>query len=183
MSSAVENEAEKEAEKEEKMETNEETVPVAEESVTTEENIENKEDNIENSNAEQTTEADKAVEVKPSQDEVETAINEQELKYWNAVNENPQDFTSWTYLLQFVEQEVRKRLVFVDFCTKSMRFMNSPPDTLVNVYPGHRETIQTVDSAKQCDRRHTRIRHQNALAMFLASAVLRGIHPPDNLPF
>ena len=129
MSSAVENEAEKEAEKEEKMETNEETVPVAEESVTTEENIENKEDNIENSNAEQTTEADKAVEVKPSQDEVETAINEQELKYWNAVNENPQDFTSWTYLLQFVEQEVRKRLVFVDFCNKSMRFMNSdlPP--------------------------------------------------------
>ena len=115
MSSAVENEVEKEAEEEEKMETNEETVPVAEESVTTEEKIENKEDNIENSNAanaEQTTEADKAVEVKPSQDEVETAINEQELKYWNAVNENPQDFTSWTYLLQFVEQEVRKCLVF-----------------------------------------------------------------------
>lgn len=35
------------------------------------------------------------------------AFNEQLLKYWYAVNENPQDFTSWTYLLQFVEQEVR----------------------------------------------------------------------------
>lgn len=43
-------------------------------------------------------------------DEVENAINEQEVKYWNAVKENPQDFTSWTYLLQFVEQEVGKRV-------------------------------------------------------------------------
>ena len=33
-------------------------------------------------------------------------VNEQELKYWKAVQENPADFTSWTYLLQFVEQEV-----------------------------------------------------------------------------
>lgn len=33
-------------------------------------------------------------------------VNEQELKYWKAVKENPADFTSWTYLLQFVEQEV-----------------------------------------------------------------------------
>lgn len=38
-----------------------------------------------------------------TQDEV---VNEQELKYWKAVKENPADFTSWTYLLQFVEQEV-----------------------------------------------------------------------------
>ncbi|KAM7443644.1 PRP39 pre-mRNA processing factor39 [Porites harrisoni] len=37
-----------------------------------------------------------------TQDEV---VNEQELKYWKAVKENPADFTSWTYLLQFVEQE------------------------------------------------------------------------------
>ena len=28
-------------------------------------------------------------------------------KYWEAVNENPNDFTGWTYLLQYVEQEVR----------------------------------------------------------------------------
>ena len=29
-------------------------------------------------------------------------------KYWNAVRDNPNDFTGWTYLLQYVEQEVRK---------------------------------------------------------------------------
>ena len=27
-------------------------------------------------------------------------------KYWDSVNENPNDFTGWTYLLQYVEQEV-----------------------------------------------------------------------------
>ena len=27
-------------------------------------------------------------------------------KYWRAVKDNPQDFTGWTYLLQYVEQEV-----------------------------------------------------------------------------
>lgn len=46
-------------------------------------------------------------------DEVQNAINEQELKYWSAVKENPNDFTSWTYLLQFVEQEVGKRNSFL----------------------------------------------------------------------
>lgn len=39
----------------------------------------------------------------------EEVVNEQELKYWKAVKENPADFTSWTYLLQFVEQEVRRK--------------------------------------------------------------------------
>lgn len=34
-------------------------------------------------------------------------------KYWSAVNENPTDFTGWTYLLQYVEQEVTQ-LMFVD---------------------------------------------------------------------
>lgn len=38
--------------------------------------------------------------------EEQEVVNEQELKYWKAVKENPADFTSWTYLLQFVEQEV-----------------------------------------------------------------------------
>ncbi|XP_078351980.1 pre-mRNA-processing factor 39-like isoform X1 [Oculina patagonica] len=37
--------------------------------------------------------------------EEKEVVNEQELKYWKAVKENPADFTSWTYLLQFVEQE------------------------------------------------------------------------------
>lgn len=27
-------------------------------------------------------------------------------KYWTAVEDNPMDFTGWTYLLQYVEQEV-----------------------------------------------------------------------------
>lgn len=27
-------------------------------------------------------------------------------KYWKAVNDDPNDFTAWTYLLQYVEQEV-----------------------------------------------------------------------------
>lgn len=109
------------------METNEETILVVEEGVKakasceieasakTEENVKT-EAKIGNGNAE-TENADKEEAIvekkqeqtettKSSQDEVETAINEQEMKYWNAVNANPQDFTSWTYLLQFVEQEV-----------------------------------------------------------------------------
>lgn len=31
-------------------------------------------------------------------------------KYWQVVRTNPADFTGWTYLLQFVEQEVRGAL-------------------------------------------------------------------------
>lgn len=31
-------------------------------------------------------------------------------KYWKAVKENPSDFTGWTYLLQYVEQEVNMYL-------------------------------------------------------------------------
>lgn len=29
-------------------------------------------------------------------------------KYWKAVNDDPTDFTGWTYLLQYVDQEVRR---------------------------------------------------------------------------
>ena len=96
------------AQNEEKMETNEETAPVTEESVITQENIEarNSEPTVDPQVTEQGQET--VQETKTTQDEVETAVNEQELKYWNAVNDNPQDFTSWTYLLQFVEQEVGK---------------------------------------------------------------------------
>lgn len=32
-------------------------------------------------------------------------------KYWKAVNEDPSDFTGWTYLLQYVDQEVSRRNV------------------------------------------------------------------------
>lgn len=31
-------------------------------------------------------------------------------KYWKAVNEDPSDFTGWTYLLQYVDQEVSKNI-------------------------------------------------------------------------
>lgn len=36
-------------------------------------------------------------------EEVNTELD----KYWKAVRDNPGDFTGWTYLLQYVEQEVR----------------------------------------------------------------------------
>lgn len=31
-------------------------------------------------------------------------------KYWKVVNDDPSDFTGWTYLLQYVDQEVRHKL-------------------------------------------------------------------------
>lgn len=31
-------------------------------------------------------------------------------KYWKPVNDDPTDFTGWTYLLQYVDQEVRVKL-------------------------------------------------------------------------
>ena len=33
-------------------------------------------------------------------------LSSQEIKYWSAVKENPSDFSSWTQLLQLVEQKV-----------------------------------------------------------------------------
>ena len=33
-------------------------------------------------------------------------------KFWKAVRDNPSDFTGWTYLLQYVEQQVRPLHVF-----------------------------------------------------------------------
>lgn len=41
-------------------------------------------------------------------EEVNTELD----KYWKAVRDNPGDFTGWTYLLQYVEQEVS--VVFID---------------------------------------------------------------------
>lgn len=37
-------------------------------------------------------------------------------KYWKAVNDDPTDFTGWTYLLQYVDQEVR--ILHFDFPEK-----------------------------------------------------------------
>ena len=46
----------------------------------------------------------------PVEPEVVAEESQKELteldKYWKAVKDNPTDFTGWTYLLQYVEQEV-----------------------------------------------------------------------------
>lgn len=54
------------------------------------------------------TEAGDKQEIKPASPKKKT-LPELE-KYWKAVNEDPSDFTGWTYLLQYVDQEVNKRL-------------------------------------------------------------------------
>ena len=90
--------------------TNNEDLPTTEQRVPNgETEVEKNEDELE-AMAESGPEAE--AEAK-TDDEVQNAINEQELKYWSAVKENPNDFTSWTYLLQFVEQEVGKRNSFL----------------------------------------------------------------------
>lgn len=43
----------------------------------------------------------------PEEDDIEKKQKAAELeKYWSTVEDNPMDFTGWTYLLQYVEQEV-----------------------------------------------------------------------------
>lgn len=37
-------------------------------------------------------------------------------KYWKAVQDDPSDFTGWTYLLQYVDQEVNKTIESVHYC-------------------------------------------------------------------
>jgi pre-mRNA-processing factor 39 len=59
-------------------------------------------DNPENEKTEEDKPAGISEEEKRKQNELE--------KYWKAVRENPMDFTGWTYLLQFVEQEVHSTL-------------------------------------------------------------------------
>lgn len=54
------------------------------------------------------TETGDKQEIKPASPKKKT-LPELE-KYWKAVNEDPSDFTGWTYLLQYVDQEVNKRL-------------------------------------------------------------------------
>lgn len=52
------------------------------------------------------TDAGDKQEIKPASPKKKT-LPELE-KYWKAVNEDPSDFTGWTYLLQYVDQEVRR---------------------------------------------------------------------------
>lgn len=46
-------------------------------------------------------------------EEVNTELD----KYWKAVRDNPGDFTGWTYLLQYVEQEVRDSITTLNYCS------------------------------------------------------------------
>jgi len=41
----------------------------------------------------------------PENNEEENGRETELAKYWKAVEDNPMDFTGWTYLLQYVEQE------------------------------------------------------------------------------
>ena len=46
------------------------------------------------------------LEIDPERDDGKSVEETKDfLKYWHPVQDNPQEFTSWTYLLQFVEQE------------------------------------------------------------------------------
>lgn len=36
-------------------------------------------------------------------------------KYWKSVNDDPTDFTAWTYLLQYVDQEVHFSFIMSKF--------------------------------------------------------------------
>lgn len=42
-------------------------------------------------------------------------------RYWKAVNDDPSDFTAWTYLLQYVEQEV----IFVNYKISTEYYQSS----------------------------------------------------------
>ena len=67
-------------------------------------------------------EKDDVEEEEEDDDEEEEEKENPELnKYWKAVKENPTDFTAWTYLLQFVEQNV-SGLYFFEDSTKYVDF-------------------------------------------------------------
>jgi hypothetical protein len=51
--------------------------------------------------------AEEMIEMKPDTGEAFVKELTELEKYWKAVKDNPADFTGWTYLLQYVEQEVR----------------------------------------------------------------------------
>lgn len=60
-------------------------------------------------------------------EEVNTELD----KYWKAVRDNPGDFTGWTYLLQYVEQEVS--VVFIDCWISNSCVKKGSKHFMVNV--------------------------------------------------
>lgn len=57
------------------------------------------------------TEADAEKEEKPAKPKKLPELD----KYWKPVNDDPTDFTGWTYLLQYVDQEVSLFRSLFDF--------------------------------------------------------------------
>lgn len=69
----------------------------------------------ENADEEKKDEAAKPTE-KQNEDKKEESVKQKPTevdKYWKPVKSNPGDFTGWTYLLQYVEQEVSIQFVFL----------------------------------------------------------------------
>lgn len=62
-------------------------------------------------------------EEKPDESVEEKKVLPELEKYWKAVNDDPTNFTGWTYLLQYVDMEVR---IFF-----SILFSNLPPYTFL----------------------------------------------------
>ena len=60
-------------------------------------------------------------------------------KYWKAVKENVSDFTGWTYLLQYVEQEVSNNFTVTWQAWQGF----DQPNTKVLFLFGSHKTIQT----------------------------------------
>ena len=54
-------------------------------------------------------------------------------KYWKPVKENPADFTGWTYLLQYVEQEVN---AIIDELCSVKRGLNASAKSIHPCQPG-----------------------------------------------
>lgn len=61
---------------------------------------------------------DNKLDIKPASPKKKT-LPELE-KYWKAVNEDPSDFTGWTYLLQYVDQEVSRIIFVIDYVVSTL---------------------------------------------------------------
>ena len=86
--------------------------PTTTEAVPTESTNDTADSTADGESAAAPTEGAAATEDKPKNHRLEDEMDDEpemetELeKYWRAVKDNPHDFTGWTYLLQYVEQEV-----------------------------------------------------------------------------
>lgn len=72
-------------------------------------------------------------------------------KYWKAVNEDPSDFTGWTYLLQYVDQEVSKQ-IYIIFILRSLQndVYTLLSDNLVLIKRNRRKEPKLVELTINC---------------------------------